>query len=477
MFDLFTRVSARLFDVTWAVGAALIAFYCRFGHFDVPLHYQVVMLIGALLIAVASSYGHLYDSWRGRRQLVLWGRVVFSWLSAYVVMLGLLVFGHQAELFSRIWLGLWAILGVLGSIIFRTTIYKVLGRLRKRGMNHKQVLVVGTGDSARDAVAALQKNPWAGYDIVQMVPIDATVPIDGAEYRETEAHGLGVQQAYQGIPIAGGIDDLVKRVSELNVQEIWICLPLKKGDLVNQILYALRHSTVDIRYLPDLSDFRLLNHKATELAGLQMLNLSCSPLNGINHMIKQIEDRFLAVVIFTVISPLLLLISLGVKLSSPGPVLFKQYRQGIDGKRINVYKFRSMKVHQEQVGQVTQAKKNDDRITRFGRFLRRTSLDELPQFFNVIQGKMSIVGPRPHAVAHNEYYKEIIESYMKRHKVKPGITGWAQVNGFRGETDTVDKMQRRIEYDLFYIENWSLLLDLKIIAMTFLKGFMNKNAY
>ena len=176
------------------------------------------------------------------------------------------------------------------------------------------------------------------------------------------------------------------------------------------------------------------------------------------------------------ISPLLILIALAVKLTSSGPVLFRQDRYGLDGKKIGVYKFRSMKV-MENGGAVIQAKRNDKRITPVGAFLRRTSLDELPQFFNVLQGRMSIVGPRPHALAHNEYYKELVESYMQRHKVKPGITGWAQVSGYRGETDTLEKMQKRVEYDLWYIDNWSLWVDLKIIFLTVFKGFINKNAF
>ena len=200
-------------------------------------------------------------------------------------------------------------------------------------------------------------------------------------------------------------------------------------------------------------------------------------MEGVNRFIKAAEDRILATLILVAISPLMLFIALGVKLSSPGPVLFKQKRHGWDGKPIKVYKFRTMRVHEEEEGKITQARRSDPRVTPFGAFLRRTSLDELPQFFNVLQGRMSIVGPRPHAVEHNEFYKEQVEAYMQRHRVKPGITGWAQINGWRGETDTLEKMRKRVEYDLYYIENWSLWFDLKIIFLTLFKGFVNKNAY
>lgn len=182
-------------------------------------------------------------------------------------------------------------------------------------------------------------------------------------------------------------------------------------------------------------------------------------------------------VISVLILPLCLAIAVAIRVTSPGPVLFKQYRTGINGRKFRVYKFRSMVVHREGDSSITQATRNDVRVTKVGAFLRKTSLDELPQFFNVLQGRMSIVGPRPHALTHNEYYKDLVESYMQRHKVKPGITGWAQVSGYRGETDTLDKMQKRVEFDLWYIDNWSVWLDLKIIFLTIFKGFVNKNAY
>jgi Undecaprenyl-phosphate glucose phosphotransferase len=196
-------------------------------------------------------------------------------------------------------------------------------------------------------------------------------------------------------------------------------------------------------------------------------------------VVKTIEDRVLASLILVAIAPVMAAVAIGIKLTSPGPVFFKQKRYGFNNEIIEVFKFRSMHVARcsADTGPVAQARKDDDRITPFGRFLRRTSLDELPQFINVVRGDMSIVGPRPHAVAHNEQYAKLIDEYLARHKVKPGITGWAQVNGLRGETDTLDKMERRVQFDLHYIENWSLALDLRIILMTILVGFSHPNAY
>jgi len=261
------------------------------------------------------------------------------------------------------------------------------------------------------------------------------------------------------------------------VDEVWLCLPVGDKEGIFATLDALRHSTANIRLVPDLFALRLINHGVSEVLGIPMLDLSASPITGKVRLMKAVQDRLLGALILLLISPLMLAIALAIKLTSHGPVLYRQLRHGWNGEGIWVYKFRSMVVHQEPDFQVTQARRNDARITPLGAFLRRTSLDELPQFINVLQGRMSIVGPRPHAVAHNEHYKELVPGYMLRHKVKLGITGWAQVNGFRGETDTLDKMEKRVEYDLHYIENVSLWLDLKIIVATVFKGFVHKNAY
>jgi putative colanic acid biosynthesis UDP-glucose lipid carrier transferase len=252
---------------------------------------------------------------------------------------------------------------------------------------------------------------------------------------------------------------------------------LKAEGKIKEIMHELRHSACTVRFVPNLHAFNLINHSITEIAGLSVLNLSVGPMEGANRVIKAVEDRILSLLILVLISPLLLLIWVTVRVTSPGPALFKQRRYGWDGKEITVYKFRTMVMHEETGELVTQATRHDPRVTRVGRFLRRTSLDELPQFYNVLQGRMSIVGPRPHAISHNELYKELIQDYMQRHKVKPGITGWAQVNGWRGETDTLEKMKKRVEYDMYYIQNWSLWFDLKIIILTIVRGFSDKNAY
>lgn len=461
IIDLLAGVFARLFDFSWLLLAALVGYWLRFSDWQAPINYQVVALLGTLLIVMSNSLLQIYVSWRGRHKMQLLAQLLAGHCIGFALLMGILVLSHQAISFSRVWMGYWFILGFCGSVGFRALIYWLLNRVRSQGLNAKQIVLVGTEESITKIMTTLESKPWMGLKVCWAVFIaPPQKPVLLADHQWSLS-----------------LDNLVTKVNEYNASDVWICLPLKEEDIMNEVIYTLRHHTANIRYFPDLSGFSLIKHKTTTIAGMPALDLSCTPLDGINWVTKNIVDRLLGLMILIFISPIMALIALGIKITSPGPVLFKQYRHGIDGRRINIYKFRSMKVHQETDGQVTQASKSDNRITAFGAFLRRTSLDELPQFFNVIQGKMSIVGPRPHALAHNEFYKEEIEYYMKRHKVKPGITGWAQVNGFRGETDTIEKMRKRIEYDLFYIENWSLGLDLKIIFMTLFKGFVHSNAY
>ncbi|WP_281098517.1 undecaprenyl-phosphate glucose phosphotransferase, partial [Klebsiella pneumoniae] len=248
---------------------------------------------------------------------------------------------------------------------------------------------------------------------------------------------------------------------------------LGRNDL---LIRTFPNTTCSVLLIPDIFTFNILQSRTEEINGVPVVPLFDTPLNGINMVFKRLEDIIVASIILFIISPILIVIACAVKFTSPGPVIFRQIRYGMDGKPIKVWKFRSMSV-MENDSSVKQATKNDTRVTKVGRFLRSTSLDELPQFFNVLFGQMSVVGPRPHAVAHNEQYRSLIQGYMLRHKVKPGITGLAQINGWRGETDTLEKMEKRIEYDLLYIRGWSIWLDLKIIFLTVFKGFINKSAY
>ena len=274
----------------------------------------------------------------------------------------------------------------------------------------------------------------------------------------------------------GGLSGLADYARNHRVDVIYIALPMASQPRILRLLEELRDTTASIYFVPDIFVSDLIQARVDSIGGLPVVAVCETPFYGFNGAVKRASDVLGASVILALISPLLLAIAIGVKRSSPGPILFKQRRYGLDGRKIVVYKFRSMTVA-EDGDVVRQATRNDSRITRFGAFLRRTSLDELPQFINVLQGRMSVVGPRPHAVAHNELYRKLIRGYMIRHKVRPGITGLAQVNGFRGETDTVEKMQARIEHDLAYLRGWSLLLDLQIILKTVVVVLKKQNAY
>ncbi|WP_246262488.1 undecaprenyl-phosphate glucose phosphotransferase [Aromatoleum evansii] len=278
------------------------------------------------------------------------------------------------------------------------------------------------------------------------------------------------------IPLLGPLAGLAEFVKRRRVEAIYLALPMAPQPRILALLDDLKDTTASIYFVPDIFVTDLIQGRLDNVGGMPVVAVCETPFTGFNNIVKRGSDFLLALLILLLLSPLLLAVAAGVKLSSPGPVVFKQRRYGLDGREILVYKFRSMTVCDDGAS-VRQATRNDSRITPFGAFIRRTSLDELPQFINVLQGRMSIVGPRPHAVAHNEAYRKLIKGYMIRHKVKPGITGWAQVNGYRGETETLDKMEKRIEYDLDYLRNWSLGLDLWIIVKTALMVVRDPNAY
>ncbi len=274
----------------------------------------------------------------------------------------------------------------------------------------------------------------------------------------------------------GGLRGAAPYIREHAVHEVYITLPLGSQPRIVELMEELQGTTASIFFVPNVFGIHIIQGRLQDMNGIPVVGICETPFTGTNSLVKRVSDIVLASLILVLISPLLVAVAIGVKLSSPGPVIFKQRRNGLAGEEIVVWKFRSMTT-QDNGEHVPQARRDDPRVTRFGAFIRRTSLDELPQFFNVLQGRMSIVGPRPHAVAHNEQYRRLIKAYMVRHKVKPGITGWAQIHGHRGETDTLDKMQARVEYDLEYLRNWSLGLDLQIIARTVKLVFFDRKAY
>jgi putative colanic acid biosynthesis UDP-glucose lipid carrier transferase len=278
------------------------------------------------------------------------------------------------------------------------------------------------------------------------------------------------------LDIIGPLDDMLAIIERDEVRTVYFAIPLSDSDLIENMYLQLLDHHVAVHWVPDIFSLLLVNHSVREIAGLPVLTLSETPLTGTRLLLKALEDRVLGTLILVLIAPVLLLIALAIKLDSQGPVFFRQARMGWSGRIFHIWKFRSMFVHQPEAGKVQQATRNDPRVTRVGAFLRKTSLDELPQLFNVLKGEMSLVGPRPHAVQHDELYSQGINAYFARHNIKPGITGLAQVRGLRGETIEIERMQQRIESDIEYINNWSLWLDLSILLRTF-GALMGKNAY
>ena len=385
-----------------------------------------------------------------------------SWLKGVAVfgiltLIGLLT-GFGSAYAPEVML-VWFVVGPATAALARHAAHTFTPMVMAHAGYHQQAVIVGASHAGLAVADRLERSRRAGKRLLGFF-----------DDRHSSRH------ARAGVHHLGKIKDLVDYVRTHDVDVIYIALPMSSQPRILQLLDELRDTTVSIYFVPDFFMTDLIQARMDDLGGLPVVAVCESPFTGINGLFKQAFDFVLAAAILVMISPLLVTIAIAVKTTSPGPVLFRQYRYGLDGERILVYKFRSMSVC-ENGDTITQAKVGDSRVTPLGAFLRRTSLDELPQFINVLQGRMSIVGPRPHAVAHNETYRKLIKGYMIRHKVRPGITGWAQVNGCRGETETLDKMKRRIDFDLEYLRNWSFLLDLRIILRTV--GLIRKdpNAY
>jgi putative colanic acid biosysnthesis UDP-glucose lipid carrier transferase len=445
----FCSVFVKVCDVLLYICTGLAAYYFKFGDLKIAANYAIAFLIAVLLLIPIFSSLKVYKSLRGRT-LSNFVRPLFFAFGLQVLTLATIAFVTKTGvLFSREWFLTWNTLAITCFIGFRLGLRQILFKLRSKGFNHKSVVIIGSGDFVAELVSRVRNEPWIGFDIV------ATLT-----------------QAQNSLP-----QNLAQYIATNAIDEVWLMPSPDERNLVKTVLNELRHNVITIRYFPEVYSINTLNHSISEILGMPVINIISSPMTGSNFLVKAIEDRLLAFIILLLVSPIMLIIASIIKLTSPGPVFYRQLRHGCDGKPITIYKFRTMKLHQETTGVVTQAINNDPRVTKIGKVLRSTSLDELPQFINVLMGNMSIVGPRPHAIEHNEKYKEQIKSFMQRHQVKPGITGWAQINGWRGETDTLEKMQKRIEYDIYYINNWSLWLDLKIIFLTVLRGFVHKNAY
>jgi putative colanic acid biosynthesis UDP-glucose lipid carrier transferase len=450
----------RIADLMWIVVAHFLACWAYHDHWRQPM--TTATAIAVVVFNSIAEFNGLYRPWRSERlSRELW--VVFTtWLFVPPILFFFAFITKTSSAYSRVVSLGWFLGAPLLLCTSRLAGRLVVRHLRAQGRNVRNVAILGATQSAEKLCDSIAARPWMGMQL-------------GGLY-DDRSQGRRHKFRTEHCPYMGTVDDLIQDARKGKVDIVYIALPLRAEARVGEVLRALADTTATVYLMADFFTYDLLHARWTELGSLPIVSIYDSPFRGAGGWLKRLEDLVLGSLIVLLIAPLLLLISLAVKLGSQGPIFFRQRRYGLNGREIRVLKFRSMTVC-EDGPTIKQATKDDKRITPIGRFLRRTSLDELPQFLQVITGEMSIVGPRPHAVAHNEEYRALIHGYMLRHKVKPGITGWAQVNGWRGETDDIVKMEKRVQHDLEYIQNWHLLWDLKIILLTLVGTKKSHNAY
>lgn len=451
---------ARLLDVMLiALGSALASF-------GLTPHAGLSIFEGAF-VAFDMAFGILllpwfgvYDSWRGRSKWRLIFNIVFGWISVQICGLAMLFLLHRASSVSRLWCMSWTAITAVGLVASRLLVHAALGRLRRAGGNLRLVAVVGAGAHRDRVIANIVRSPDAGFR--------AVATFNTQQERESD---------FPGLPSFGRLREFAEWVRREQIEEVWLALPMSEEDTVLRVLDEFSGDLVNLRFIPDVRSLAMFDRNVVDLVGAPAINLMASPMTPYALIQKGIFDRLFAAAALLALAPVMLSIAVAVKATSRGPVLFTQRRKGADGRVFRIYKFRSMRQHAARPGVVRQATRGDPRVTRVGAFLRRTSLDELPQFLNVLRGEMSVVGPRPHAIEHDDQYRSIVDGYIHRYRIKPGITGWAQVNGFRGETDRIEKMQARVEHDLYYLRNWSFSLDMRIVVATVVRGLRHRNAY
>ena len=424
--------------------------------------YTWLAVLAMIAFVFFAENNEVYHLWQGFSTPALAHRLTLAWAGTAMV-LG--AFAVAMELLASINIravALWLALTPITIITLHWLRRLLLTRFRRQAAQ-RRVGIVGATSLSQRVARAIRNLPWMGYQIAGYY--------DDRLMAEDRSRRLDDDQ----IRVSGNLEQLKRAARNGDIDMVFITLPMAAERRVRELVHDLADTTVSAYLIPDIFNFDLLHSRLTGIQGIPALSIYDSPLAD-QAWSKRLFDLLGSLAVLTIVAIPMLAIAMGVKLSSPGPVFFKQTRYGVRGEKIKVWKFRSMSVC-EDGPDIPQARRDDPRITPFGAMLRRTSLDELPQLFNVLSGSMSLIGPRPHAVAHNEFYRSHIQGYMLRHKVKPGITGLAQVNGFRGETETMDKMVGRIAYDLEYIRNWSLWLDIKVLWWTVFRGFAGQQAY
>ncbi|WP_119394259.1 undecaprenyl-phosphate glucose phosphotransferase [Salinibius halmophilus] len=448
----------RLIDIACIFFGLVVAVYLRGLEFN--LSYLAVLGVALFTYLYVAEALNLYTSANRMANLARLARISAAFCIAYIAVVTALFFFKASEEFSRLALTIWFLMSLFALNLWRFIHNRVLMALRRAGYFQRRAAIYGLTDAGLQIEDEIINNDALGIQFIGFYD-------DRAPERFTELHAA---------QLLGDAEQLLADAERGDIDVLYLAIPFVADVRIKQIMQRLGNSTLDIHLVFDHELLDLMHGTVTDFGPVTTVSVFDTPYSGSMAIIKRTEDIVLSIAFILASALPMLVIYLAVKLTSPGPGIFKQRRYGMNGEPIEVWKFRSMTT-QDNGSKVAQATKNDPRITPVGRFIRKTSLDELPQFFNVLTGQMSIVGPRPHAVAHNELYRQQIPYYMIRHKVKPGITGWAQVNGWRGETDQLYKMERRIEHDLYYMRHWSLFLDLKIVFLTFFKGFIGKNTY
>ena len=447
----------RTLDLLAVALSGYLAYAAVFSNAWLSHNYRLALVYGVLSSGFFFDRAHLYRGWRGISLVVEWRLMSFAWAAMVIASAAVLGFAGFMDSQAATWLLTWGLIGWLFLTGYRVVLRITLRWIRSHGLNQRSVVIVGLNERGLAIADQIRRSAWVGLQLRGYFD-DRTV--------------ARMNQA-PTVPYLGNTQALARFVSENRVDQVWLVYPLCAEHRVKRIMHELRHCTVDIRLVLDIFAFDLCNHSIVEVAGVPILNLTASPMRGVNAWVKAVEDRLIAGIVLLLLSPLMLAIAIGVKASSAGPVFFRQERISWNGRSFTMMKFRSMPENIEAESGPVWARAGEQRATRFGAFLRRTSLDELPQLINVLRGDMSIVGPRPERPVFVEQFKDQIPDYMKKHLVKAGITGWAQVNGWRGNTD----LKKRIEYDLYYIEHWSFWFDMKILFLTLFRGFVHRNAY
>lgn len=459
----------RVADAAIVALSGLIAFWLRHGWEPLPQPEAVAIGLAVMLSVVVFNLGQAYLTSLAENFWSLAVKVISYWLLVFLLLLAAAFMVKVTEHFSRLWIGGWMLLAASGFLAARILIAVLIRRAHDTGRLATKVAIVGAD--------------YRGLQLYHHLSVhDDYVEVVGVF--DDRIDRLRSEAAAQGVEVRGKVADLLRWARENPLDCVVIALPWTGERRLRELIEMLQVLSVEVQICPEglgfvVRSFPLFrNSIATTLGGLPMFTIVRRPLDGWDWLVKGMEDALLLILMVPVVVPLCLLIAAAIRLDSPGPILFLQQRSGFNGRNFWVYKFRTMHAETAQsVGVTDQARRNDPRVTRVGRILRRTSLDELPQLINVLKGEMSIIGPRPHAIYHDQQFARVIGQYYARHRVRPGITGWAQVNGLRGGVEDDEQIRRRIDFDLWYIENWSILFDLRILLMTPFVGLINRNAY